>query len=1328
MSVIKKEYLELAPKGKNLADLVVLAQAWKKSHQFIRRHNWYADVLELDVSTIDLEDRLACWGKEVSQENFRPQDLLLVPAPKNAKWEFRPVPQVDLFGDFMELNIDDLGSEPTFDDWHPVHTKKKKEKDDSDDAISSAQNLRPLAHLSIRDQTLATAVMMCLAEAVETAQGDTTGTEVLATRERGVVSYGNRLHCKWIEIPNARARAQFSWGNSRTYRQYFQDYRAFLARPRRVCAELAAQLAPRRELFVVSLDIKSFFDTVDRAALLTELRVIEAEYREENGVPTHLAADDAFWERAEHIFDWRWRDEDHQHAEEIVGPGQEKLPLGLPQGLVASGFLANAYLIRMDRELYQATAQGKEISDGVRILDYCRYVDDMRLVIEAKNGLEGSSQNAVLEAVMAYVNNVLDCHCQMLEAQKTLQLSPDKCAITPYRSMSARSHIPGLMEMLNAELSGTFDLESLTQAAGGLDGLLLMSDQIDEREEPQRSRLTLATIAVPNTDVRDDTVKRFVATRFATLMRQRLAMTDTAECANSGSTLSEHVTNGMLLAHEFESTARKLIKCWAKNPSLALLLRCGLDLFPHPRLLAPVAEALGTKLFMRAPKDGIARQREIRVAEYILADLFRAGATETGFHNAEEYPESVDIAGYREDLGSLARRIIQERPESPWYLLQQALLYLCSIGDFSTFAYKSDDTVLIQPYIALRRAAIFAPVHGFKLKERLPLALVAQQLHPNPRRFGVWLREGLQRTTSEETQSHIVNTTALNRPDLLISALNRRGAKSLSWRKLVPREILNANRQSTARYQRDNGRKSIRPLLQVIREPDNIFSQENGVLMLAKTLLNHKGIEDLLRSGMSVADISLKCEDWTGIHALPLSENFLSIESAELEGCVSPLYANPSWVDGEHAWLYGLGRILRSALTGEFDYTSRRFLVTEEVGRYTGLRSTWYKRRFGLLNSARGLLAEPSPVSPWLSGFLSTLLQWPGVEFRVNGTADAGSARSASELLILVEKRIAEQRALFGSRSKTPMYVVPVDDNAPLEDRPLRIAIVQSMRPRSDEFDLKDPTHWTAGVLAEHRRHLAEVCRLTSQKLKTWTSARATKDTHEENVEPFIDIILFPELAVHPEHVSFLRRLSDQHQASIFTGLTFFHSDKLQAPINQGLWLIRTESPGHGRDIQYAWQGKLHPMKLEQKMGVRGYRPHVTLVELPVGAKTRTRIAAAICYDATDLDLVSDLRDRSDVFLVAALNQDVQTFDNMVAALHFHMYQPVILANSGEFGGSTAQVPMPKHERLVAHVHGNQQVAVSVFEIDPSVFKSTTPVKVAKELKSPPAGYKGRPS
>jgi predicted amidohydrolase len=263
--------------------------------------------------------------------------------------------------------------------------------------------------------------------------------------------------------------------------------------------------------------------------------------------------------------------------------------------------------------------------------------------------------------------------------------------------------------------------------------------------------------------------------------------------------------------------------------------------------------------------------------------------------------------------------------------------------------------------------------------------------------------------------------------------------------------------------------------------------------------------------------------------------------------------------------------------------------------------------------------------------------------------------------------------------------------------------------------------------MAGHRRHLAEVCRLTHQKLRTWATAQDSVGEREATNEPLVDLVLFPELSVHPEHVSHLRALSDKLKATIFAGLTFIDSPKHSGPINQGLWLIRTETPGGGRTFQYAWQGKKHPTRQEDKMGVKSYRPHQVLVEFPLGVGSPTRVAAAICYDATDLALVADLRDRSDIFLVAALNQDVETFDNMVAALHFHMYQPVVLANMGEFGGSGAQAPFHKHERLIAHVHGNNQVAVSVFEVDPTTFKSTGKPKPTRDLKAPPAGYRGRP-
>lgn len=1327
MSIIKADYLDLAPQGRSLSDVVVLAQAWKKSHDFIRRHNWYADMLELDASTIDLEDNLNRWSTEIQDASFLPKELLLVPAPKNAKWEFRPAlsPTASI-EEMLSTDIDRWGPAPTFGDWAPKPKKSDNPKHGTDTEKIS-QKLRPLAHLSIRDQTLATAVMMCLAEAVETVQGNTTDADALTARDRGVVSYGNRLHCSWIESGSKPARAKFSWGNNRTFRQYFQDYRAFLARPRRVCSELSAHLGPKRELYVVSLDIKSFFDRIDVQAMMEELKRIEGEYRSTYGIPQHLAADEDFWSMAKRICKWKWQGEDHRHAKLIHGEGAEVLDLGLPQGLVAAGFFANAYVVGFDDLMREAIAQSLELIGGVKIIDYCRYVDDMRVVVEATAGSGGLVQDVILDCVKEFVTDMLHHHCGSLGAQEVLELSDSKCDITPYRSISAQSHLSSLMEMLNAEISGTFDLESLAQAAGGLDGLLWMSDQIDDSEEPKPSRLSLSTIAVPTTDVRDDTVKRFVAARLAQLMRQRLAMTDMAAPAKAGVVLDDGVTNGMLLSHEFETTARKLIKCWSENPSLALLLRCGMDLFPHPRLLAPVAEALGVKLFDLAAGIGDEQARQVKVAEYVAADLFRAGAVETGFRSPEEYPELVDIEGYREELGSLARRILNDRPKSPWYLEQQAHLYLASIGDVSHADSLSKEDEHLVGHQCLYRALKFSLIEGGDLKQLVPFALVAQQLAPSPRRFGVWLSDGLNRTEDDDLVKSVVVSVSLNRPDLMTATLGVRSSRVPSWRSHVPRSLQEASKASSSQ-RRLRGPRSSRTLIQAMVSSDNPFAQENGLLMLAKALLNAKDIAKELEGGLSPSGIALTCIDWSMLQSLPDEGDFLKVTElhSDSDG-LNPIYAKPSWVDPSKVWLYGLGRVLRAALTGEYDFTSRQYVVAEEVGRYGGLRSSWYKRRFGLMNTGRGLLEEPTPISPWLSGFLSTLLQWPGVEFRENGASAVSAVESPEELLALVESRIAMQRALYGSRSQTPIYVLPTNDHAPLEDRPLRVAIVQPLRPKRDEIDVKDPTHWTPGAMAEHRQHLAEVCRLAHQQLRTWASAQKSGLTGADVDQPIVDVVLFPELAVHPEHVFLLRRLSDKLRANIFAGLTFIQSPKVGGVVNQGLWLIRTESSTHGRSFQYVWQGKKHPMKLEAEMGVKGYRPHVTLVEFPVGSKSPTRVAAAICYDATDLDLVADLRDKSDMFLVAALNQDVQTFDNMVAALHFHMYQPVVLANSGEFGGSTAQAPLPKHDRLIAHMHGGNQVAVSVFEIDPTPFKSTKKPKPPKELKGPPAGYQGRP-
>src|SRR3546814_14096595 len=67
-----------------------------------------------------------------------------------------------------------------------------------------------------------------------------------------------------------------------------------------------------------------------------------------------------------------------------------------------------------------------------------------------------------------------------------------------------------------------------------------------------------------------------------------------------------------------------------------------------------------------------------QVAYYCLAEIFRAGATETGFIDDPEcLPAAVNLDGYRSLLLEAAIRVAQGEAERvPWSLAQQALLYM----------------------------------------------------------------------------------------------------------------------------------------------------------------------------------------------------------------------------------------------------------------------------------------------------------------------------------------------------------------------------------------------------------------------------------------------------------------------------------------------------------------------------------------------------------------------------------------------------------------------------------------------------------------------------
>ena len=96
---------------------------------------------------------------------------------------------------------------------------------------------------------------------------------------------------------------------------------------------------------------------------------------------SHDSDDREFFSLAESVFDWGWHSRDKQDVRIYAEQTQleDFTRIALPQGLVASGFFANVVLLPFDEALRAAI--GGEILSGIFLVDACRYVDDLRVVV-----------------------------------------------------------------------------------------------------------------------------------------------------------------------------------------------------------------------------------------------------------------------------------------------------------------------------------------------------------------------------------------------------------------------------------------------------------------------------------------------------------------------------------------------------------------------------------------------------------------------------------------------------------------------------------------------------------------------------------------------------------------------------------------------------------------------------------------------------------------------------------------------------------------------------------------------------------------------------------
>ncbi|MBU1417317.1 MAG: RNA-directed DNA polymerase [Proteobacteria bacterium] len=1209
----------LNPRMDLLSKEYVLIQAWKKTAAYIRYHNWFADTLALDQAAVNLPRFLAKIAERLQNpDQWTNTPLRIVPAPKSQQWQAYASGK-----------------------WEPLNRTE------------TANKIRPLAHAVLEDQVVATAILLCLADRLETSQGDPRESIENKDKRNLVSSYGNRLFCETYA-----GGLRHRWGSTKLYRGFFEDYQKYLARPELVATQLSLN---KKTVIIVQSDLKSFYDTVTPSLLAKKISGLQKE-----------KDDPAFFDTACRILCWEW---DHRDNREVLGyanrVGLENFSrVALPQGLVSAGFFSNIVLLDFD-EMIRAEIENT-VFPGVILHDMCRYVDDIRLVfeVEGKCDLEELEEDVVL-----WLQQLLDRNTV------GLKVSPEKTKAVMFGGDERALVRQGRkMRQIQHAISGGFDAIKGGEILDAVRALVRTQERYSaKKDKGQGWKLT------PVPDVGDETVTRFSASRFRSTYRSLRPLLDSQE--ETKAEIKSHKNDWKSLRRtqadlddDAKTFALGLIENWVEDPSNVRLLRIGLDLWPDVDVLKPVLDIL-----LKYTLKGVRTKAAKRIAFYCLSEIFRAGATETGFvDDNERLPKNVDIKGYRALLQQEALNLMAI-PALPWYLQQQILLYLATNNPKDTPMAHSGRNPETRHYKKLIRY-LKGEVDGLTDQDFATFAVLSRRSFLN-----------------KDNALLLANATiSVNRAKLIAEIDPSMGMDLIAINREISTSIPLKIRRNLC-------------LEKDVTIPDGYISLADHILSGSELLRNELSLLDFALKFLSSIPGEQKTLGMISpnnvlikIISNAVDNEFFVLSDLKIVATKHPksgdaLYSLPDWLPVEDNWQFQLGFLLRFILTAQIDFTQTINKTSWKEGKsiYRSPISHWHQRLYALYNGHSAFGSDWLPISDWIEHLLYALLAWPGC-----ATPDFSEwvKKGINEAILQIEKRIFSLTKKQGEMSKT--FILPLSSSWPSRkptiSRSLRACVVQTVIPGPVDFDPTDLSLSEKANRRKHRNHLSAALAAVDKMLYL----RKTHNGSDGN----IDLLVFPELSVHPDDVkTHLEPFARANKTIILAGLTYEEVFKGKPLINSALWVIPVWSPIKGLEILLRRQGKKHLAKVEQKLNdpiqqLQGFRPCQWLVGYewnPDAQKPPLWMTASICYDATDLRLAADLRGQSDLFIVPALNRDVTTFDQMALALHYHMYQMVIVVNNGTYGGSNAYAPYREpFKRQIFHLHGQPQASIAFMEID----------------------------
>ncbi|HAP3137774.1 TPA: RNA-directed DNA polymerase, partial [Escherichia coli] len=265
-----------------------------------------------------------------------------------------------------------------------------------------------------------------------------------------------------------------------------------------------------------------------------------------------------FWGLASQILNWEWPEDSLSLLKNL---DIEEENVGLPQGLASAGALANAYLIEFDESL---TSNLRTKIDGSQIVlhDYCRYVDDIRLVISG----EALTNEEIKKSIHELVQRILD-----------ETLDQDESDNEPYLKINdKKTYILGLSDIDNGssltnrinEIQNEVGTSSIPER-NGLDNNIPALQQLLLTEQDNFLEDADGLFSGFNNDksIKLESLRRFSAHRLETSLANKSKLISPAERKQ--------------FDNESALIAKKLLKTWLKDPSIMVIFRKAITINPN---------------------------------------------------------------------------------------------------------------------------------------------------------------------------------------------------------------------------------------------------------------------------------------------------------------------------------------------------------------------------------------------------------------------------------------------------------------------------------------------------------------------------------------------------------------------------------------------------------------------------------------------------------------------------------------------------------------------------------------------------------------------------